>query len=356
MAAGIFVIEEVRSGGLQGERFEWTADRRAPGPAGGAAAAPKGPWSAPLHQAIVRTDYGGARKPSYQMLGPRRQPSTITGYWDDRYNFPGYAVQEMRRMEDVVSRGNMCRISYQGQIFEAVITELDPEYRGSWRIEYTITFDVSGRPDEFSANRSPQGPLTPAQRFDDIALSVAAMQEAQLRTPAGVLKGSLADRMADDMAKVTLDKNKLGGILDQRSLKPGIIPSASLPRLATQMRVLAESSRAVVSELVAVRSDVDCAYQTAKATMDFESWGRDLRYFGRLVAGRAESGARDMDERASPRAERLYKPREGEHLYAISRKFYNTPLAWRLISERNQLRAMTMTGEEVLIIPERGTG
>jgi hypothetical protein len=63
-----------------------------------------------------------------------------------------------------------------------------------------------------------------------------------------------------------------------------------------------------------------------------------------------------MEERASPRAERLYKPSEGEHLYRISKKFYNTPLAWRLISERNHLKVMKMTGDEVLIIPERGAG
>jgi hypothetical protein len=46
--------------------------------------------------------------------------------------------------------------------------------------------------------------------------------------------------------------------------------------------------------------------------------------------------------------------RQGESLYAISRKFYGTPHAWRLIYDRNHLTSVTLTGDEILIIPERG--
>lgn len=356
MANGTFSIVEQRASGLTGERFDWTADRIMPSSAGGARAAPLGPWTLPLHQAIVRTDYAGARRPSYQVLGPRRQPSTINGKWDDRYNFPGYAVQEMRRFEEVVKRGNVCRFSYQGQIVDGIITEFEPEYVKASRINYSFTIDVSERPDEFSANRSPAGPQTPVQRFDDVALTVAAMQETQKHAPAGVIAGSLVDRMRDDMTQVTLDKNILGSALDQRTLRPSILPSASIPRLAQQFRVLAESSMVVVRELASVRSDVVCAITTGKALIDYELWSRSMRFYGRILTGRALDGAEDMDERASPNAERIYRPVEGENLYAISRKFYGTPHAWRLISERNNLTTTDLNGDELLIIPERGAG
>ena len=81
-----------------------------------------------------------------------------------------------------------------------------------------------------------------------------------------------------------------------------------------------------------------------------------LHAVGRVLLGSSLAGAADMDERQSPHAERLYRPLAGESLYAISRKFYATPHAWHLIAQRNNLTVFEMTGEELLIIPERGPG
>lgn len=358
--AGVFVIQELRrtAGGtdapLEAERFEWTASTTAPSPRGGARAAPLGGWSLGTEVVLVRTDYPGARSASVQVVTAKRKPFTLSGKWDDRWNFAGYAVGEFRRFEAMVERGNICRFQFQGQVIEGIVRDFDPEYRGDWLVKYTFTVEALQRPDRYQPNRAPAGPLTPAQRFDDAAVAIVSLQTAADTVPAGALGGTLADDVGTDMAATIANRDALGATLDQRDLRPNAQPSASLPRLATQFRQLGASAQDTIDRLVEVRADVDLVTVTAESVLRFEDWSRSMRFNARLLLGRSIDGARDMDERASPNAERLYRPFEGESLYAISRKFYGTPHSWRLIAERNGLSEFTLTGDETLIIPERG--
>jgi hypothetical protein len=362
MAAGIFSITELRSvaGSLSvplgGERFEWSADSTAPSSIGGARATPLGPWALPLSQAYVRTDYAGARRASLQVLGPRRKPFTLRGKWDDRWNFPGYAVAEFRRFEQMVSRGNVVRIQFQGQVIDGLIADLEPDYYGDWRVDYSFTVEPIERPGETDSNRSPPGPLTPAQCFDDAAIAVAALEDSASLMPAADLTGDIGGETMSVLATIIEARDSLGATLDQRDLLPNALPVASLPRLATQFRQLGDSSQVLLDIMADMRADLDLTTQSAASVIRYEQWTRGMRVNARLLRGQAAKGADDMDERASPQAERLYRPFEGEHLYQISRKHYGTPHAWRLISSRNNLRYVSMTGNELLIIPDRGPG
>jgi hypothetical protein len=363
MAAGLFTITELRRvAGATGappdaERFEWSAgptmpdDRR-----GGARAAPLGSWLLGIQINHVRTDYPGARSASLQVLSARRKAFTLTGKWDDRWNFPGYAVSEMTRMEAMVQRGNVCRFQFQQQTMDGLIVEFDPDYKGEWLVRYSITVEPIGRPADYQPNRSPPGPLTPVQRFDAAAVSIIALQEAADTVPASALGGTLADDVAGTVVDTVVARDQLGATLDQRDLRPNAQPAASLPRLATQFRQLGDSAQRVINSLVEVRADVDVITQTAADVLRFEDWSRSMRYNARLLLGRSLDGADDMQERAEPGAERLYRPNAGQSLYKISREVYGTPHGWRAIAERNGLASMTLTGEELLIIPERGRG
>ena len=363
MAAGLFTITELRRiAGANGvppdaERFEWSAGTQMPSSnKGGAKAAPLGSWSLGMQIIHVRTDYPGARSASLQVLSSRRKAFTMNGKWDDRWNFPGYAQAELARFEDMVGRGNVCRFQFQNQVLDGLIVDFDPEYKGDWLVRYAFTVEPIGRPSEYQPNRSPPGPLTPIQRFDAAAITILAMQEAADTVPASALGGTLAEDVAGTMVDTVVARDQLGATLDQRDLRPNAQPAASLPRLATQFRQLGDSAQEVINSLVNVRSDIDVVSQTAADVMRFETWSRSMRYNARLLLGRSIAGADDMQERAEPSAERLYKPSQGQSLYKISREVYGTPHGWRAIAERNGLSSMTLTGDELLIIPERGRG
>ena len=349
----VLIITELRRVGV-GERFVWTNGPVASSTRGGAKAAPLGEWDWGVEQKLVRTDYPGARAPSHQVLGKRRKPFTMTGYWDDRYNFAGYAEAEMDRFDAMVGRGNSVRFQMGSRVLEGIISDYDPRWRGDWRVAYSFTVSVEQRPGELSKNRSPAGPMNASERFDDVDVAVTAMQEAQSNAPGNVLAGTLGPDITAGVSQVTGAHNGLGATLDQRDLRPSELPTSQMPKLATSFRVVGARAQDVVNAMIAIRSDVELSYRTVASVLDFENWSRTMRYNGRLLMGRSRAGAADVEERSGSHAERFYRPSEGESLYQIARKTLGKAEAWRLIAERNGLSTFTMTGDELLIIPERG--
>lgn len=359
-AAGrLFIMTELRSlvdpaSADDGERFEWSADTQPPGTAGGARACPRAPWSIGGLQHTVRTDYPNAKLPSEQVLGPRRKPFTLEGRFLDKWNFSGYAEAEMARLEAMCRRGNRVRFQYGNQTLEGIITEWDFPYRRPWDIGYSFTVSVHGRPEETDRTRVVATPANPTKAFDDLDLAVQAMLDVNDRAPRSFLKGTLQADVDTDLTTIAGSRTSLGTTIDNRALRPPEAPADVFTRIATQFRQVRADSYNLLLTLAEVRSDLDTAAGTAMSVLQFEDWTRSLRYAARIAMGRAREGDRSSTEHGHPSAVRLYRPQAGESLYAISRKFYGTPHAWRLIYERNALRTFTLLGTETLIIPERG--
>ena len=358
MAVGVWTITEMRrgaQGGAAGEVFVWSSDTSPPTPNGGGRAAPRAPWTFGGVQRIKRTDYPGAKTPSYQVLGPSKKPQSFEGAFDDRYNFPGYAASEMRRFEEMCERGNLVKIAFQNQEFIGLIVEWDFPYKRDWQIGYMFHFDVAERPESFDqSDRSPDLEMSPAIMFDAVDLAVQSALDFHQTAPRSLLGGTTTVDTEARLATMASAVDQLGLTLDNRDLNPPENPVDSFARLATQFRELQGAAYNVLVGLAEVRSDTELATQTAMAVLDFEDWSRSLRFAARIAMGRAAAGDRACGARAEPDAVRLYRPSQGESLYAISRKFYGTPHAWRLIYDRNHLTSVTLSGDEVLIIPERG--
>ena len=103
-----------------------------------------------------------------------------------------------------------------------------------------------------------------------------------------------------------------------------------------------------------LRADTDIISPTAVVLLSFESWVRSTRAAARAVRFEAIKAVKEMRKRFKPKSSRLYRPHQGESIFAISNRFYGTPTAWRLIAERNKIDYFEFTGDEILVIPERG--
>ena len=319
----------------------------------------------------MRTDYPGAKTPSEQILGPNYAPQTLawrsqtfTGRFDDRYNFAGFALEEMRRFEEMAQRGNLVRIGFQDQTFEALITSWRFDYRRDWYIPYEFTVSVHGRAGDFQLTRSPDTTRSATQAFDECndiiaALVLADEQKRQFSAVEGKMNTPAVDGVKGATAAMLERLDSLADTLDQQALNVAEQSGRAVSpfrRLATHFRGIANSAFSMVDTLVEVRSDVELVSRTAMSVLAFEDWSRSARFNARILMGTSSSSAEAMDQRAQPDAVRVYRPRAGESLYKISRRFYGTPHSWRLIAERNGLTDFELTGEELLIIPERGVG
>lgn len=362
--AGEFTItEHLRFGATVaraevGEVFRWTSTLQEGGQ-GGARAAPLRPWTFGGQLRTSRTDYPGAKTPSEQVLGPHHVPFTLQGRFDDRYNFPGYAVQEMRRFEAMARRGNPVRIAFQNQSFEGLITEWSFDYHREWEIHYSFTVSVHDRPED--VDRSDRSPPTTQSASELLlvlrALIVALVDRQVVLQERAQVAGDLATRSATAVAAVAEAQDRLERSLDTREFGFEADSTLSpLRRLATQARTVKGEAANLLQELIQVRSDVNLGVQTALGVLDLEDWARSQRFFARVLLGQSLAAARELEERDDPGAVALYRPARGESLYQVSRRFYGTPFAWRLIAERNALQSTLLEGDELLVIPERGRG
>lgn len=364
MANHVFVIIELTAAGDPsvsdvGERFEWTSDSRpvtefdgATG--GGARACPLKPWAMPMEQRIVRTDYPNAVLPSRQIMGPRYQAQTFRGHWDDRYNGLGYAENELERFEGVWRRGNLVRVQYGAQVFEGIVATFTPTWLKAWRVEYEFTLDVDGRPGQQDRVRVPETPSDPSTSLDQFDIAAQALTDADQLAPRGAIAGTLADDVTADLTATITARDDLAATVDQRDIAPPEQPIDGFTRIATQFRTARNAAGSLLTRLESARADTDMTVRTAIGVLDFEDWTRTLRWQARIAMGTALAGDKAATARAAPDATRLYRPHLGESLYAIARKFYGTPHAWRLIYDRNALQSFTLAGGEILIIPERG--
>jgi hypothetical protein len=358
----IFLIEELRRvGGVLvasqdgAERFEWSTNSDMPtGQRGGARAAPVKPW--PIGGQLRRelTWYNGAKTPSVQVKGPEYKAQTFRGVLDDRYNFAGFALDTKRRMEAMCERGALVRVSFEQEAWEGQFSDWNFDYRRSWDIPYALTLEVHGRPaDRSLAARAPATVPSPTQIFDQVDIGVQAMLDTHNDLNTGILAGDLADTSLASVSLIAGERDDLSATLDSLDTRPAARP---LRQLATKLRALQAGAFDIVNELGAVKADTDLISYTAMNVLDFEGWSRSMRFQARAIMGMAGTGARSLEERDEPRADRIYEPRANEDLRAISQFFYGTPHAWRLIADRNRLRGFTLTGEEKLIIPTRGHG
>lgn len=364
MAAGLFVIQESGASGDPGDagdvgvRFEWTADSTPTRPftgnsGGGARACPVKPWSQPMEQRIVRTNYPNAKKPSVQVMGPVLGQHTFTGRWDDRYNGAGYAKFEAKGIHELVDRGRVCRVSFDEFVFDGIFVSFDPKVQRAWDIDYSLTFEALSIPSDGDTLVVPITPDTPLTSLNDHDLAVQATLDADALAPRNSVAGTLANDVTGQLVAMTSTRDDLASSVDLINLSLPSVPIDSYTRIASQFNAARAAAFNLLVLTAEVRADLDMAHQTAISTLDFEDWIRSLRFNGRISMQTAADGATNATEHAEPSAVRRYRPSAGEHLYAISRRFYDTPHAWHLIYERNSLRTFVMTGAEILVIPER---
>jgi len=364
----VFIIEEqaplggqAPPGGLQ--RFEWTAAKRS---------IPKGSWTFGGHQRTVRTDYPGANDPTEQVLGPNFTPFTLTGTWDDRYNpkaptdpdksgpenrasVGGYATEEMARFEAMCMRGNPVRITFQRITVQGVITDWDFEFRRDWDIDYSFTVSPHHRQPGgfFALKRSPRAVLNAKQLRSEVGDEISAALALHERVPYLRLSGTTT---AD--AEVYLDEWEAGldaidTAIEQRNLTLETDPASALLRLAAAFLGLSTTAQNLIDLLRPLDSTEALDFDDqAISVLDFDAWARGLMFQSRRVVVFGQRAAAQLRQRAHPNAIALYRPQEGEHLYSVSNRFFGTPFNWRIIQERNGLISTSLTGEELLIIPE----
>lgn len=360
--AGVFKVEELTGTVL--DSFAWVSSKTPPPDKnGGARACPQGQWQIGASLRTVRTEYPGATSPSEQVLGAQQEEQNFQGSFDDRYNYPGYAIATMRGFEDLCRRGTTVRISFQAQSFIGIIRTWKWNYKRASEIGYEFTASIHKR-SEWVDHAPAEGnsrTLTRAVRDVDEATAVLLEQYNESDGSRASLGGgsaanvpSIDSDVRSSLLDVSNSRDALTDTVDQQSVNAAKNPLVTLGRITAHAQAVQAAALNVTLTLAEARSDVVCTGKSAMAVLNFEVWSRSLRGSARLVMGQSRVASEAAQERSDPTVKALCRPYKGESLYSISNRYYGTPHAWRLIADRNGLRTMTLMGDEVLLIPERG--
>jgi nucleoid-associated protein YgaU len=256
----------------------------------------------------------------------------------------------MRRLEELVERGNMVEVTVAAQTFVVLVSDADFTYRRSWDISYTLSFDVDRRKDD--ARQEIASPFTvekPGQSVDDVTAIADQMGAAHAKRPPGLLGATLAGAAAGLRATNEALANMQDAVRATTGRGSTI---GEFQRLAIQAQNVQGNCAAVAESLISVRSDLETGIRTAAATMQLEIWAKTLGYLSRLAMWRAMQARNGLAERQTPKAKRLYRPRKGQSLMAVSREVYGTPYGHRVIARANRLHSLYLEGTEILVIPE----
>lgn len=306
--------------------------------------APRGSWKGGLKQRTNREDYVGSLVPSEQVLGGSYKPFTLSGVWDDRHNGIGYAWREFNLFNALVLRGNKCRFEFEELQFEGLITEWDFEYTRKNYIGYSFTVSAHTR-DEVEAFEGPVDFQTPVEY-------VAQISGIEMTRSSLPLEKTLDDDLRDYLADINGHIKTAQNLIDTRFKQvEGTIDATN--RLAHVLTNVKNTARSVLTRTASLQSDTGLTYNTAKSALDFEAYRHTLNLQARQMAYAAMRGEYRLKRMVKPNIRAIYVPYEGESFYSVSQKFYGTPHAWRLITERNGIQYYPFRGTETLVIPER---
>ena len=349
-----FVIVELKPGSeLGAEVFVWTSSKAREH--GGARCCPREAMEIGGKQGMVRTKNPGAVWPSFQVLGPDREPIVLHGVWDDRYNGRGFAVDTMRRFEEMCRRGNKVKVSVNTEGFIGLISDWKFTYRRAWDIGYTFTLSVHSRADEANPSPKPRPVQDPIKIAAGLNRQGDAIAATHYRRPEKSMCGFFGVAyMSAVRAGLGTVSDGLGSLSQMLDTKSGFLkPLSDFKAIATQLRGIEGSCSTVINQLVTAKATVQMTARTAHDVLDFEAWSKSMGSQLRLLRHSCHRGAVACDQRDLPPIQGVYRPRKGQSLYSVSQAVYGTPFAWQSIYRANHLTSTTLDGTVVLIIPAR---
>jgi hypothetical protein len=335
-------------------------------------ALPYRPIHFPTKQRGEFTWYPGNPIATSQMLGAEIAPTTIHGYWKDRFLQQGVAgagtpqmllngsvIPDVRTLveifEDITRKGQLLQITWDTFIREGHLTEFDPAIHNVHDVEWSAVFTWISQGDVYSPSVLPRTATIADNAADWLLLddSVGDLIQNPELPPGGIFTGleakvaSFKDTVGtvQDIASVYLDNvlSKLeiaqrlaatcSNVIDNANDVIDAIEAHSLPGL-------------VVDNVVALAPLVTLGESTRVA-----AYRRKLINYMRAARYDAANQMDDAALQVNPSLIGTFVARARTDLRDVSSRFYGTPDQWQKLMRFNGLPSSRVDAGTVIYVP-----
>jgi hypothetical protein len=354
MASSVWAITELRRTGAgvlqenpEGARFVWD---------GATHTLPVADVDITQQVNTVRTVYPGTEHPVEQVLSFEIAPFDISGEWNDKFNFPGFAAEQELAMDALHRRGALVRMDFEQFSLTGIITHFTRGLRHRTHLTWSLTFSPHYRDTQDATVRGGQvissgaRPLREqAQETEEVIQATTASHDAgrglALATASYPVTGATV--LAATTTQAGINARASAGLTDN-----------SAEELRTQQERYA-SLQAVgatqAARLATVRSDDATSFDSVVQRLGFALWSRGVRTGGRVTLTRSFDAQRELDLVLVAQTRAVIRPSVGSSVYRVAGDFATSPEGWRDVALANNRSELFFDGVTELTVPVERT-
>jgi hypothetical protein len=330
-------------------------------------ALPYRPFTLTTEQRVELDWYPGLGSAVAQVLGPKEPPTSMNGYWKDKYlgdvtdTFPlqlnngGVLTCQVAAdlMDSFVLMGQLVVVRWLNATRRGFVTQFEKKWHNEHDLEWVMKFDWVDRGDQ-------PGPAVFATtvQLGDVASRMRAANDAlgNLRPPNFGLLGSFIagiqkfQHSIEDLVNNIEDavQNFTNQVSTVVRATRGVI--ATLRGLEGECRDMRDFLNAQVAGWMNKETDTD--HQTFSQGLTAEDFRRELLDWANEIMRKAVEQRTSLSGQVSSDVMAVAYAVAGQDLRDISRIYYGTSLEWRRIMIFNDLYSIALTPGELVFVPK----
>lgn len=343
-------------------------------------ALPYRPFNLNGTQRVETTWYPGNPEATATVLGAAEEPTTITGYWKDKYLsslvevgggnttgtggnqttplvVSGERIETCRRaaqvLDDIRRQGQLLRVTWDEQVREGHLTKFEQDWHNVHDLEWRMEFTWIGRGENAGSPTFTQE-LSVSDTADTLTQQNNALQAAAV--PVFPISGLTNEDLTTRLADITRSVDQVSSTVTNLAANT-LAPFDAARRTIAVTTALIDKTDSLIGALQARpargfnASTPDINTLTMGQIIAAEAYVRGIISVARAMM--RASVIRRQVLAASVQSELLgtYVAREGDDLRDVSFIFYRTPFEWRRLMTFNELLTAELAAGQFVLVP-----
>jgi hypothetical protein len=335
-----------------------------------ARALPYRPYTLKATQRVETTWYPGSPEGSATVLGGSHEPTTIHGFWKEKYigdttivsaALDGTQIVTVRELVDAMDslrgEGQEVEVTWDEEVRRGLITEFERRWHNPQDVEWEVTFQWLS---VGSAESQPE--LDGETSVGDTASVMGAQNDAlqASATPPFPVSSDFSDTLTTQLLDIADSVASARGVV-ANLLIAAISPFDAARRMVAITGAVAEQAQTLIDTLAGAPSrllnaGVEVEQMTLGQIIAAEGYVREMQRNARALKRTAVLRQQVLARAIQNDLLAVHRARDGQDLRDVSRIYYGTAFEWRRLMNFNELESAELVAGQVVLVPRVTTG